>query len=124
MRFVLHGLKPGIISVAMTLALMCLEPASFAQTRLFVPDFRFGAGFDTQLLISNNSDRDTNVDLSAFLKTGELLGQEQLRLKAHGIRSLTLREAFGSHSSETAGWLAVVSHADGIQMSYSLIGDH
>src|SRR5438105_6626321 len=123
MRFVLHGLKPGIILVGMTLALMGLQPASFAQTRLFVPDFRFGAGLDTQLLISNNSDRDTSVDLWAFLNTGELLGQEQLRVKAHGIRSLTLGEAFGSHSLERNGWLAMVSDADGIQMSYTLLGD-
>ena len=123
MRFVLHGLKPGIIIAGMTLALMSLQPAAFAQTRLFVPDFRFGAGLDTQFLFSNNNDQDASVDLSAFLKTGELLGQEQLRVKAHGIRSLTLREVFGSHSSETTGWLAVVSHADGIQMSYSLLGD-
>jgi hypothetical protein len=122
MKFVLHGLKPGIIFVGMTLAVMCLQPASFAQTRLFVPDFRFGAGLDTQLLISNNSDRDTSVDLWAFLNTGELLGQEQLRVKAHGIRSLTLGEAFGPHR-ESNGWLAVVSDADGIQMSYSLLGD-
>src|SRR5207247_3105570 len=107
----------------MTLALMCLQRVSFAQGRLFVPDFRLGAGLDTQLVISNNNDQDASVDLSAFLKTGELLGQEQLLVKAHGIRSLTLREVFGSHSSETTGWLAVVSHADGIQMSYNLLGD-
>src|SRR5438067_6620260 len=103
MRVVLHGLKPGIILIGIALALMCLPPAAFAQTRLFVPDFRFGAGWDTQLLISNNGDRDTNVGLWAFLKTGELLGQEQLRVKAHGIRSLTLGEAFGSHSLERNG---------------------
>jgi len=123
MRFVLQGLKPGITFAVMTLALMCLQRVSFAQGRLFVPDFRLGAGLDTQLVISNNNDQDASVDLSAFLKTGELLGQEQLRVKAHGIRSLTLREVFESHSSETTGWLAVVSHADGIQMSYSLLGD-
>jgi hypothetical protein len=123
MKFVLHGLKPATIFVSMTFALMCLQPAAFAQTQLFVPDFRFGAGSDTQLLFSNNSERDTSVDLWVFLKTGELLGQEQLRVKAHGVRSLTLSEAFGSQSSESTGWLAAVSDADGIQMSYSLIGD-
>src|SRR3989441_13226907 len=123
MRFVLQSLKPGIIIAGMTLALMSLQPAAFAQTRLFVPDFRFGAGFDTQLLFSNNSDRDTSVDLWAFLKTGELLGQEQLRVKAHGIRSLTLGEAVGSYSIESSGWLAVVSDSDGIQMSYCLLGE-
>ncbi|PYS14430.1 MAG: hypothetical protein DMG15_08190 [Acidobacteria bacterium] len=123
MRFLLHGLKPGIIFIGMMIALICLPPASFAETRLFVPDFRFGAGRDTQLLISNNSDRDTSVDLWAFLKTGELLGQEQLRVKANGIRSLTLGEAFGSYSIESSGWLALVSDSDGLQMSYSLLGD-
>ena len=47
MRFLLHGLKPGIIFIGMMIALICLPPASFAETRLFVPDFRFGAGRDT-----------------------------------------------------------------------------
>jgi len=36
---------------------------------------------------------------------------------------LTLAEAFGSQSSEGTGWIAAVSDVDGIQLSYSLLGD-
>src|SRR5438105_3653035 len=103
MKFISRGLK------ALTffgLVLVNAQTALFAETRLFVPDYRFGAGVDTQLVVSNTSDQDASVDLWAFVKTGELLGQEQLQIKAHGTRSLTLSEAFGPRPSQNTGWLA------------------
>src|SRR5438093_10540101 len=124
MKFLLHALKPLIILVSVIVAMMTLHPLAFAETRLFVPDYRFGGGFDTQLVITNSSDRDSNIDLWAFVKTGELLGQEQLHIRAHGTRSLTLSEAFGPQSNENTGWLAAVSSGDGIQVSYNLLGEH
>src|SRR6267378_2457425 len=123
MRFILGSRQLGMICAGLMFALMSFHPTAFAETRLFVPDFRFGAGSDTQLLISNNDDRETSVDLWVFLNKGRLLGQEQLLIKAHATRSLTLAEAFGSQPSESTGWLVAVSNGDGIQISYNLLGE-
>ncbi len=117
-----HTRQLIIILAGLMFSLMSVQPTASAETRLFVPDFRIGAGFDTQLLITNNSDRDTSVDLWVFANKGTLLGQEQLTVRAHATRSLTLSEVFGSQSPESTGWLAAVSNGDGIQMSYNVLG--
>jgi hypothetical protein len=118
------SVKHGVNLVGLLFVLMSVQLAVFAETRLFVPEFRIGGGFDTQLLISNNSDRDTNVDLWAFVDQGKLLGQEQFVIKAHATRSLTVGEVFGSQPAESTGWLAAVSNGGSIQMSYNLLGEH
>src|SRR6267378_1472319 len=123
MRLISRRRKLGMIFAGLLFPLIHFQPTAFAETRLFVPNFRFGAGSDTQLLISNNNDGDTTVDLWVFMNKGRLLGQEQLLIKAHATRSLTLSEVFGSQSLESRGWLAAVSNGDGIQMSYNLIGE-
>ena len=124
MRFMSVLGKLGVPLASFAFFLMSSQPSAFAETRLFVPGFRIGGGFDTQLLISNNSDRNTKVDLWVFLNRGKLLGQEQLVMRAHTTRSLTLAEVFGSQATESTGWLAAFSDDDGIQMSYNLLGDH
>jgi hypothetical protein len=124
MRFMSVLGKLGVPLASLAFFLMNSQPRAFAETRLFVPGFRIGGGFDTQLLISSNSDRDTKVDLWLFLNRGRLLGQEQLIMRAHTTRSLTLAEVFGSQATESTGWLAAFSDDDGIQMSYNLLGDH
>src|SRR6476660_3112999 len=73
-------------------------PCSFAQSRFFIPDFHVGKGIDTQLLINNRDVHDGTVDVWAFSKAGELLGQAQVRLKPQATRSFTLSELFGSGS--------------------------
>ncbi len=122
MRFVSRTLRSVSSLAGLMFLLLNLQPAASAETRLFVPEFRMGGGLDTQLLITNGSDRDASVDVWAFMK-GSLLGQQQLLMRAHATRSLTLSEVFGSSSVESSGWLAAVSNADDIQMSYHVLGD-
>ena len=122
MRFIPHIRRLGSILAALILPAMIFQAAALAETRLFVTDFKIGGGFDAQLLISNTTDRGTTVDIWAFLNKGKLLGQAQLRMAAHAIRSLTVGEVFGTQPDEGSGWLAAVSMSDGIQMSYHLLG--
>jgi hypothetical protein len=122
MRFSPHIRKLGGIVAGLAFFAMSFQTTAFAETRMFIPDFRIGAGLDTQLLVSNNNDRDANVDVWAFVNEGKLLGQTQLHIGAHAIQSLTLAEVFGSQPDELKGWLAAVSNSDGIQMSYNLPG--
>ncbi len=93
-----------------------------AQSRFFIPEFHVGSGADTQLLMNNKDDRDGTVDVWAFSKSGELIGQVQLGLKARGTRSFTLSEMFGSTSAERTGWLAAFSSTDASELSYRVIG--
>jgi len=122
MRFILHIRRLGSILAGLIIPAMIFQTTAFAETRLFVPDFKIGTGFDAQLLISNSTDRDATVDIWAFLNKGKLLGQAQLRMPAHAIESLTVGEVFGPQPDEASGWLAAVSTSDGIQMSYNLLG--
>jgi hypothetical protein len=121
MRFI--SCQLGSILAGLMFSLMTCQSTAFAETRLFVPDFRIGAGFDTQLVMSNNSDRDASVDLWVFVDKGRLLGQAQLHMNAHATESRTLAEVFGRQSNESTGWLVAVSNSDGIQMSYNLLGE-
>ncbi len=122
MAFISHVRRLGSILAGLILPAMIFQATAFAETRLFVPDFKIGTGFDAQLLISNNTDRDATVDIWAFLNNGKLLGQSQLRMHPHAIESLTVRDVFGPQPDEGSGWLAAVSTSDGIQMSYNLLG--
>jgi hypothetical protein len=122
MRLISDIRKLGGILAGLAFFAMSFQTIAFAETRLFIPDFRIGASLDTQLLLSNSTDRDANVDVWAFLNEGKLLGQTQLHVSAHAIQSLTLAEVFGSRPDEVKGWLAAVSDSDGIEMSYSRLG--
>lgn len=92
-----------------------------AETRFFVPEFHVGAGTDTQLLMNNKEDVDATVDIWAFSRDGQLVGQAQLGLKARATKSFTVSELFGSDHA-TTGWLAVFSSTNSSEMSYRLIG--
>ncbi len=93
-----------------------------ADTRLYVPQFQFNDREDTQFLIANQNDHDATVDFWAFTSVGELLGQFQMPVKAHGTHALTLGEAFQLTGSTLSGWIGAVSSDDGIQLSYTRIG--
>src|SRR5437879_12585330 len=82
-------------------------PSSVAmdETRLYVPQFRFNDTEDTQFLIANQNDRDVVVDLWAFTSGGELLGQFQMPVKAHGTRALTVGEALQMKGTSVSGWV-------------------
>lgn len=95
---------------------------AMAETRLFVPQFRFSDSEDTQFLIANQSDRDSSVDFWAFTSSGELLGQFHMPVRAHGTRALTLGEAFRLKDVDVSGWIGAVSSDDGIQLSYTRVG--
>ncbi len=114
---------PALILWASAVLLLCAASPLSADTRLFVPDFHVGGGADTQLLAVNNNDRDATLDVWAFLKNGELLGQAQVRLKAHATRPFTMSELFGSRQTEASGWLAAVSETEGVGMSYNFPGE-
>jgi P pilus assembly chaperone PapD len=107
---------------AVLLAAAYPATVAFAETRLFIPQFRFNGSEDTQLLIANQNDRDTTVDLWAFTSAGELLGQFQIPVKAHGTRALAVGEALQLKGTTVSGWVGVVSKDDGIQVSYTRIG--
>ena len=111
-----------ILTAALLISLSFAEIAS-AQTRLFVPTINYNSREDTQLLAANNNDTDAQLDLWAFSAKGELIGQYQMMVKAHGTRSVTLGEAFLLGDRSVQGWLGAVSNAPGVQVSYSRIGD-
>lgn len=94
-----------------------------AETRLFVPQFRYGPGEDTQFLAVNESDRETVLDLWAFTDSGELLGQFQLQLRPHSTRALMLGEALQLGGRQVTGWIGATSSDNGVQLSYSWIRD-
>jgi len=110
-------------SVFVVLAILSIAGTALADTRLFVPQFRFSDSEDTQFLIANQNNRDVTVDLWAFTNDGELLGQFQLPVKANGTRALTLGEAFDLEGRTVTGWVGAVSTEDGIQLSYTRIGE-
>ena len=103
--------------------LLALSPAAFAQSRLYVPQFTYGGNEETQFLVANGNSEDAVVALWAFTSQGELLGQYQLGVKAHGTRAVTLGEAFSLGEPTASGWVGAVSESDGIQLTYTRIGD-
>lgn len=114
-----------ILTLIVAVAVIALVSSNLAmaQTRLYVPQFRHGPHEDTQFLVANTNDRDVTLDLWAFTSNGELLGQFQLAVRAHGTRALTLGEAFGLRGEEVTGWAGAVSSDEGIQLSYTRIGE-
>jgi len=109
--------------LAIVITVCALAQAAGAQTRLIVPSVSYSPNEDTQLLASNNGDQDTQLDLWAFSSKGDLIGQYQMTIRAHGTRSVTLGEAFRLGSSSVQGWLGAVSQAEGVQLSYTRIGE-
>lgn len=106
-----------------TLAMfLALTQVVSAESKLYVPRFQYGAQQDTQFLLVNTNEHESAVDLWAFTGSGELLGQFRLQMKAKSTRALTLGEAFAVRD-DVSGWLAAVSSDDGIQLSYTLVGD-
>ncbi len=110
-----------LISTVAMMALILVSTSAMAETRLYVPQFRFSDSEDTQFLIANQNDRDTTVDLWAFTSSGELLGEFQMPVKAHGTKSLTLGEALRLKGASATGWIGAVSRDDGIQLTYTRI---
>src|SRR5262245_27561520 len=112
------------LSMAVLLALTLLAAPALADTRLFVPAFSSGNGEDTQLLLANNNDHPSKVDLWTFSSNGSLLGQVQLTLAAHSTKSLTMSQALHlARRGSIKGWIGAVSPDAGIQMSYVRLGD-
>ncbi len=114
-----------ILTLTAAIAAIALVSSNIAmgETRLYVPQFRYGPREDTQFLVANTNDRDVTLDVWAFTSNGELLGQFQLAVRAHGTRALTVGEAFGLSGEEAAGWVGAVSSDEGIQLSYTHIGE-
>src|SRR3989304_8072810 len=112
-----------LLMTAAVAAVCSSSMLAMAETRLYVPRFQFSDTEDTQFLIANENERDAVVDFWAFTSGGELLGQFQLTAPAHGTRSLTLGEAFQLTGQTVTGWIGAISREDGIQLSYSRIGE-
>lgn len=116
-------MKRLIVTWSMAMALgLGLVQAARAETRLYVPQFKYGGSEETQFLIANGGVEDANVSLWAFTSQGELVGQYQLVVKAHGTRSVTIGEAFKLGDAAATGWVGAVSESDAIQMTYTRIG--
>src|SRR5262245_60558391 len=114
--------KTIVLTFVFAMAAMAILPSlAMGETRLYVPQFRFSDSEDTQFLIANQNEREVVVDLWAFTSTGELLGEFQMPVKAHGTRSLTLGEALRLKGVSASGWIGAVSRDDGIQLSYTRI---
>ncbi len=112
-----------LLTAAVLFAVCSSSMLAMAETRLYVPRFQFSDSEDTQFLIANENDREAPVDFWAFTAGGELLGQFQVSVPAHGTRSLTLGEAFLLTGQTVSGWIGAVSREDGIQLSYNRIGE-
>jgi hypothetical protein len=108
--------------VALYIAAVLLPGTALAETRLYVPQFRFSDTEDTQFLIANQNNRDVDIDMWAFTSTGELLGQFRMPVKAHGTRALTIGEALQLKGTSVSGWIGAVSQDDGIQLTYARLG--
>ena len=109
--------------VLLSALLLAATGTAFAETRLFVPQFRYDANEDTQLLVANQNDQDSVLDFWAFSSDGEFLGQFQMQLRAHSTRSLMLGNALRLDGRAVGGWIGAVSADNGIQLSYSSIRD-
>ena len=119
-RSILH--KVGI-----TLMMFCVMSAThtaIAQTRLIIPQARFDADGDTQLMASNSNDHDVAMDIWAFSDSGEVVGQYQMLIRAHGTRALLMSEAFQKAGKSFSGWIGASSSEGGIGVSYSKGKDH
>lgn len=112
-----------LMTAAVLFAMTSAAALAMADTRLYVPKFQFSDSEDTQFLVANQNDRDATVDFWAFTSAGELLGQFQMSVGAHGTRSLTLGEAFQLRGRSVSGWIGAVSSDDGIQLSYSRVAE-
>src|SRR5689334_5250875 len=102
------NMKPILLLLGAAALLSLCSVNLCAETRLFIPHFHFSSSDDTQLLIANSGDRDATLDFWAFTQRGELLGQYQMPVKAHGTRALTLGDAF-QLKTEANGWIGAVS---------------
>ena len=87
-----------------------------------MPQFRYSAAEDTQLLLANSNDHEVTLDLWAFTSEGRWLGQIQLAIGANATRAVTLGEAFGLTEVSVTGWIGAVSADDGLQLTYSWVG--
>ena len=117
-------MRKGTLHFVLAILLIVVIPVlSAAETRLFVPQFRYSAGEDTQFLLANSNDHEVTLDLWAFTSDGRWLGQMQLAIGANSTRAVTLGEAFGLTEETLTGWVGAVSSDDGLQLSYSWVGN-